>query len=132
MVSTRHADWAATLFHEGEWSWDLQGQFVLLSKPDAPPPDIDRSKLLSIYYDDGDWAEHLPDLRAMGVVGVLRPGVDGDVFGVLFLASDFKEALLQALERQAQRAGYTWLQLSEDEFTEALSRPVAIPGGVHG
>ncbi|SAI59196.1 Uncharacterised protein [Bordetella ansorpii] len=123
MVSTQRSETAAALFDVGQWPWWQQGQFVLLSAPDAAPPSISRDTLISIFH--GEWNEHLTELREMGVVGVLRPGVDGDVFAVLFLTRQFRDALLQSLAQYAKQAGYAWSLLSEEEFTEASSRPLA-------
>lgn len=68
-----------------------------------------------------DWATHGVQLRSIGVAGVLRPGVDGDVAGVLSLTSEFKKMLLEALAHQAKLENFDWLLLGEKDFVDKLS-----------
>lgn len=118
LLSTRRKETAIMMFKDASYPWCLQGQIALLSAPDAVPPDIDRQTLLSLIGDD--WTKHAALLRSMGVYGVLRPGVDGDIAGVLSLTSEFKRTLLEALAHQAQLAKFSWLLLSEKDFVDKL------------
>jgi hypothetical protein len=105
LISTRQADIATRVFEDAGFPWWLQGQAVLLSDPDADPPDIDEPNLLALFEDD--WADRAATLAGIGVLGVVRPGVDGDVAGLLALSGAFDTRLLQSLEREARRAGMT-------------------------
>ncbi len=75
--------------------------------------------MLSLIADD--WAQQLVQLRCAGIVGGLRPGVDGDVVGVLSLSDGFTGTLLDALEHEARCAGFGWLRLSETDFKDMLA-----------
>jgi hypothetical protein len=119
LLSTRAAQAAARMFDGGGYPWHLQGQAAVLSLRDAAPPDIDRQSLLSLIADD--WAQQLVQLRCAGIVGGLRPGVDGEVVGVLSLNDGLTGALPDALEHEARRAGFGWLRLSEPDFTDMLA-----------
>lgn len=118
LLSTRSQKTAAKLFEDAGYPWRLQGQVALLSAPDAAPPEVDRQTLLSLMSDD--WATHGVQLRSIGVVGVLRPGVDGDVAGVLSLTREFKKILLEALAHQAKLENFDWLLLDEKNFVDKL------------
>lgn len=118
LLSTCHQEIVVKSFEDSFYSWCLQGQVVLLSKPDAPPPNIDRRTLLSLI--NTDWIKRAVHLDSIGISGVLRPGVDGDVIGILFLSNSFKQMLLEALAYQAQLAKFDWSLLSEYNFANNL------------
>ncbi|MDR1008574.1 MAG: hypothetical protein LBL65_08480 [Campylobacteraceae bacterium] len=99
-------------FDDPFYSWGSQGQVILLSKPDAPP--LERKTLLSLIGDN--WLKQASNLDKIGVEGILRPGVDGDVIGILFLSDNLKRILLEALEYQAGLAEFDWLLLDERDF----------------
>ncbi len=119
LVSTRSPETAIRLFEEPNYPWWLQGQVALLSEPDAPPPDIDRQRFLALLGDD--WAARAAALAVTGFRGILRPGVDGDLAGILSLSEESERELLTALERAAGQAGLDWMPLTEDAFATALS-----------
>jgi hypothetical protein len=114
LMSTRRAETAMRLFDDAGFPWWMQGQVVVLSKPDAPPPNIDEDTLLALFGDD--WATHAPSLGPFGIEGIVRPGVDGDVAGLLSLNGAFDDAVLGALESETRRAGVDWAVLTEDAF----------------
>jgi hypothetical protein len=114
LVSTRRPETARRLFDDAGFPWWMQGQVVVLSKADAPPPDIDEDTLLALFGDD--WTSHAPALGAVGIEGIVRPGVDGDVAGLLSLTVSFEEAVLGVLEGETRRAGFDWAVLTEDAF----------------
>jgi hypothetical protein len=118
LLTTRREETVIRLFEDAGYPWRLQGQIVLLSAPDAAPPDIDRQTLLSFIGDD--WTKHAEQLRSIGIHCMLRPGVDGDIAGVLTLTKESKQALLDALAHQAQLAKFDWRLLSEKEFADSL------------
>ena len=118
LLSTRRKETATRLFEDPGFPWHLQGQIALLSPLEAAPPEIDRRFLLSLMGDD--WTARGVDLRSIGVTALLRPGVDGDVAGVLALIPGFKEALLNALALQTGPAGFDWSNVSEAAFADGL------------
>ena len=55
-------------------------------------------------------------VSSRGLIAVVRPGVDGDVAGLLTLAIDAREASLAALERECRHAAFGWAVVTEDQF----------------
>jgi hypothetical protein len=118
LVSTRRADAAAQLFGDEGFPWWMQGQIVLLSQLDAPPPGIDEPQLLALFADD--WTARADALAAERVEAMVRPGVDGDVAGLLAFSESFEREVLAALEREARSLGATWASVPEEVFAVKL------------
>ena len=112
LTSTRQPDTALHLFDDTGFPWWMQGQVVLLSGAETPPPDIDSDALFALF--EAEWTESASSLAAAGIAGIMRPGVDGDVAGLLSLTDAFESVVLAALERETLRAGLEWSLLSED------------------
>ena len=117
--STRRPETARRLFDDAGYPWWLQGQVALLSAPDAPPPEIDAPGLLGLLADD--WAVQAAALTVPDLRGVLRPGVDGDLAGLLSLGHDFEPVFLAALEAKARSSGFGWSLLTERAFADHLA-----------
>jgi hypothetical protein len=113
-VSTRHPGTAAQLFNDAGFPWWLQGQVALLTRPEAPPPGVEARTIVELF--EPNWTTHTASLAAAEVVAVLRPGVDGDVAGLLSLTERFEETAFDALEREALSAGFAWRLVSESHF----------------
>ncbi len=111
LISTRDAELAARAFDDEGFPWWLQGQVLLLSSPDGAPPDVSAPTVTALFEDD--WAEQAARLTALDVQGVVRPGVDGDLAGVLTLTEALEKSLLDALEREARLAGLSWAIVPE-------------------
>lgn len=111
LVSTRSPAVALLAFDDAGFPWWLQGQALLLSAPDAAPPDVNEPTLRALFEDE--WVEEAARLAALDVLGVVRPGVDGDLAGVLASSEAFDHGLLEALERETRRAGLTWSIVEE-------------------
>lgn len=118
-LSTRDPRKTIRLFQDPGYPWHLQGQVALLSPRHSDPPAIDRQDLFSLMEDD--WLERSLQLISRGVVGVLRPGVDGDIAAILSLDDDFAKSLMEALESAAREAGFDWSLLPENKFIDALA-----------
>ena len=119
LLSTRNRDSARLLFDDGNYPWWMQGQAAVLYENqhfnDSLTPK-DFQKLFS----DG-WAVGAADLCARGAAAVIRPGVDGDVFG-LFTAEVARQAAFSSeLEKAAGLAGYRFRKLSETDLTSELA-----------
>jgi hypothetical protein len=118
LLSTIDPGVAMQLFEDAAFPWWLQGQLVLLSDPAADSSTIDERSVLALI--DDDWARRAAPLAAHGVEGVVRPGVDGDLAGVLALNDRLDSRMLASLEREAQQAG---MSLSVVPETALLERP---------
>jgi hypothetical protein len=118
LMSTRRPETAMRLFDDAGFPWWLQGQVVLLSEPDAPPPEIDEGSLLTLFGEE--WTERATSLAPVGIEGIVRPGVDGDVAGLLTLTDAFDQVVVAALERETRRAEFDWALLAEETFGKSL------------
>jgi hypothetical protein len=118
LMSTRDAGTLLLAFDDAAWPWWMQGQVILLTTPAEAEPQFDRDDLLALL-DDG-WARGAAALAVSGVVGVVRPAVDGDLAGLLSLTPAFENATLAALEREARTAALAWAVVTEDEFATRL------------
>jgi hypothetical protein len=114
LMSTRRPETAMRLFDDASFPWWMQGQVVLLSGLDASPPEIDEEALLALF--DQDWTKRAAPLAAAGIQGIMRPGVDGDVAGLLSLRDEFEQVVLDTLERETRLAGFDFLLLPEEAF----------------
>ena len=114
LISTRQPETAIRLFDDAAFPWWLQGQVVLLSAADAPPPDVGAETLVALF--DVEWTMHAAPLARVGVEAIVRPGVDGDVAGLLALSDALERELLVALEREARREAIDWAVLPEEAF----------------
>jgi hypothetical protein len=114
LVSTRNPEIVMKAFNDPAYPWWLHGQVLLLSAKDGAPPDMERGQLLAL--SDEDWTTAAHRLAPLGISGVLRPGVDGDVAGLFCLTEGFYEVGLAALEREARAASFGWSIVTEDDF----------------
>ena len=119
LVSTRAPATVVTAFDDAQYPWWLQGQVLLLSEVDAEPPDVDMERLSALY--DEEWTRQAAALSVAGLVGVMRPGVDGDVAGLLALVDAFGPAFLGKLEHEARVAGMGLELVDERTFAERLA-----------
>ncbi|MGC3987169.1 MAG: hypothetical protein QM777_21855 [Pseudorhodoferax sp.] len=106
LVCSRRADAVATVFDDPAFPWWLQSQALLLSSPDAAPPDVAPEDALGLL--DTDWAARAAALRGRGVLAVARPAVDGEALGLLALDGAIAERLMASLAVQARAAGLAW------------------------
>ncbi len=119
LVSTRAPASVMTAFDDAQYPWWLQGQVLMLSTVDAEPPDIDLENLFAFF--DEEWTRQAAALSARRLVGVMRPGVDGDVAGLLALVDALAPAFLGRLEHEARVAGMSREVVDERTFAERLS-----------
>jgi hypothetical protein len=119
LMSTTDPQTVMQAFDDAAHPWSMQGQVLLISAPAEAPPEIDRKQLRALL--ENEWAEAAKALSTPGVIGVVRPGVDGDLAGLLTLTADAERMSLAALESETHRASFDWAVLSEDAFTERYS-----------
>ncbi len=119
LLATRKPQTVERLFDDGKYPWWLQGQIVFVSDQEQILPRIDRETLLCFFEDD--WLQQVGRLQDLNIECVLRPGVDGDVAGILFLTEDFRHTFLEVLESQSRAAGFDWEVLPESDFASSLA-----------
>jgi hypothetical protein len=119
LVSTRRPGLAASAFDASFFSWVMQGQAILISPHGRTPPEIEWSQMMSITGGESSALEAA--LSAWGANAVIRPGVDGDVVGLLAADEVVKERALACLRDAASSHGFGLRVLPENEFSEALA-----------
>jgi hypothetical protein len=111
IVSTSDPGTVLHAFDDPAFPWWMQGQVLLLSEADRDPPAVGEPDLRALL--DEDWARRAAALQPGGVHAVVRPGVDGDVAGILALSDPFDGRMMENLEREARLAGLAWSLVSE-------------------
>src|SRR5262249_10781763 len=93
-VPTRHPETAVRLFDDAAVPGWKQGQIILLAGEETSQRDggredlaLDKETVLDLF--DDDWTTRAAPLASKGVTGLVRPGVDGDVAGLLSLTDGF-------------------------------------------
>jgi hypothetical protein len=117
LVTTREPEVAKSLFADSAFPWWLQGQIAILTPADQGSPDLDRSSILSAIR-GSDWAP--PGVTGQ-IEAIVRPGVDGDVMGVVALDGGFERVLEHSLRQQAAAGGFDYRLVSERDLTEELA-----------
>lgn len=114
-VSATNASEAERLFYTDGFSWSAQGQVAILSPVDAPILGLnDRHlQLLAVPGLFGEMASH-------GALGVMLPGVDGQVAGIYSFASGLANALRFDLAEDAEKMGAKYVVTNEETFGELL------------
>lgn len=119
IVSSNEPKVVFHLFDDGYFSWVLQGQTVFLSGLSEPAPNLRDvlSKAWQKKYEDAP----LEAMNDYSLVGIMRPGVDGDVAGFLFRTVAHKESFLKVLREEAESNGMQFKICNEAEFTDSLA-----------
>jgi hypothetical protein len=122
LLSTIRGD-RILLFDDPSYPWWFQGSFALLSRPAAALPDF--SGLPDVLF-EAEWADALRSLKEAGVDSIIRPGVDGDVVGLVCSSVEVRSEILEAIELASAEFELGFSVLSEEDFAAALlSRPDA-------
>jgi hypothetical protein len=123
LLSTVSEQAARQLFDDAGYPWWGQGQFALMSSDAASPPDFAKVAFDPATLLEGEWPEDFEELQPLGVQAMLRPGVDGDVAGLLCASRDIRDRFETILARAAQDFGISLRQVSEAEFSTGLASP---------
>ena len=120
LLSTMTEQAVRLLFDDAGYPWWNQSQFVLLSPAGASPPDFDKIAFNPATLSEGEWSEGFGNLQPLGVQAIVRPGVDGDVAGLLYASSEARDRFEAILSRSADEFGMSLQYVNEAEFVEAL------------
>ena len=115
LVHTRDPRRVHALFASPAFDWSLRATAAFLSPPDAPAPALAGENLenaLAGRAYDG-W-------RARGVVGLVMPGVDGQVLGAYAFDTSAWTRWKDSLREAARRHDIDWRDVDEDAFVRAL------------
>jgi len=123
LLSTVREEAVRGLFDDAAYPWWLQGQFALISPPEAAPPKLGSTstRLLPAGLLGDEWTSCLNDLTESGFDALLRPGVDGDVAGLVARSSDIHRQLIGNIRRAAGDFGLACHVVPEDVFMERLA-----------
>src|SRR4029077_5162138 len=117
LMSTTDPQTLVQAFDDAAHPWWMQGQVLLISAPaSGAPPEIERKLFLALL--ENGWTAAADTLSPLGVIGVVRPGVDGEIAGLLTLTADAERMSLAALEGETRRASFDWSVLTEEAFVE--------------
>lgn len=119
VVSSNDPKVVNSLFDASYFNWALQGQIVFLSGLSEPVPNLKDalSKASQKKYEDAP----LDAIHDYSLVGIMRPGVDGDVAGFLFRSVAHKESFLKVLREEAESNGMQFKICNEAEFMDSLA-----------
>jgi hypothetical protein len=117
LLSTAREEMAHLLFDDAVYQWWNQSQFALLSTSPASAPNF---PALPGDLFEPDWTDTLSDLKESGVDAVLRPGVDGDVAGLLASSNQVRAEIEEAIQRAAGDLGLAFHVVPEQEFAVSL------------
>jgi hypothetical protein len=121
LLSTVREESVLGLFDDPAYPWWHQGQFALVSRPAESLPDIAPHRGLLGELIEPEWAETLGKLAAIGVDLILRPGVDGDVAGLLCTSLEVRQELEDRIRSAATEFGLACSVASEEVFSAWLA-----------
>jgi hypothetical protein len=115
-VHTSRAEEAQRAFTSDYFDWTRSAQVIFLSPLAEPPPRVAPEDLLLARLDAGP--HHL---ASAGFLGMVLPGVDGDVAGVYAFSDEIFRALFGAVRTACEEAGVLFMELTQDQLTEVLA-----------
>jgi hypothetical protein len=121
LLSTIAEEAVRRLFNDAAYPWWGQGQFALISPGGASAPDFDRTGFDPATLFEREWPESFGSLQPLGVQAILRPGVDGDVAGLLCASGEVRDCFEAVLSRCVEESGMSVQHVSEAQFATALA-----------
>ncbi len=121
LLSTTREEAVHGLFDDPAYPWHYQGQFALLSRPAAIPPNLSVLGEIPGNIIEPDWADALSELRGTGVESIIRPGVDGSVVGLLCTSHELRQEVEESIYYAASTFGLACRHLSEEAFAASLA-----------
>lgn len=119
LVSSSDPGVVRRLFEDEYLAWVLQGQYVFLSAASDLAPEL--GDVLSKAWRRRCEEAAMRLIEDHSLTGILRPGVDGDVAGILFRSDAHRESFLAALREEAEKDGMPLAICGEAEFMELLA-----------
>jgi hypothetical protein len=121
LLSTCAEEAIRRLFYDPRYPWWAQSQFAVLSQIGASPPEFDKIEFDPATLFDREWPERFDDLRSLGIQAILRPGVDGDVAGLLCLSSEVRDCFELILSHSTEQFRMPLKHVSAGGFARALA-----------
>lgn len=121
LVASRDSMTIARLFDNPTFNWSLQGQVILLSSRNELDLSRIQWKMVKTIF-SGNWLNALNHLLSIGIEAVIKPGVDGDVAGVVFLKAELAPILWKAIIAEAKHANMICRDIDDEPvFCDWLS-----------
>jgi hypothetical protein len=121
----QHFQWITTadpeqatngIFYTESFSWSQQGQVVVLSQPNVVPALEERH--LELAHPEATF----PELVRAGAVGLMLPGVDGQVAGLYVFDEPHARRIIHALKESVKDIGAGCAVCVGDDFRARLKR----------
>lgn len=119
----RHFEWATArspirartqVFDADYFSWAQQGQVVILSPLGAP------FRATQAHLEVANDPSAFEQLASAGALGVVLPGVDGQVLGLYSFTASFERSVCLALEAAAEEQGASATTVTEQDIRVLL------------
>lgn len=111
LICTSNFDIVERLFDVDYFGWELQGQIVFLSnKNNIRPPKITFKQIKKCL------SQKISEYTQLGIDGIMRPGVDGEVVGFYIFNEHLWEDLIKVLSDECKNYGINLKILTESEF----------------
>jgi hypothetical protein len=120
LLSTNREASVYALFDDPFYQWWNASQFALLSQPPESPPDLASESFSPSDLLGDQWAKTLAGFTRGGVKAILRPGVDGDVIGLLCSSPEFRDEIEAKIQMAANECGLGFRLLPEAAFAASL------------
>jgi hypothetical protein len=121
LITTTRPEVVACAFDDPAFPWWMQAQFLLISPASGPAPQMSSEDVLSLI-DAPETGEQL--LQSRNLLGLLSPGVDGDVAALLTLEESVEHAFVSTLREAARKQGVSVQAVTEDELGIRLASSV--------
>lgn len=115
-VSTEQFIEVTRAFNADYFDWSQRGQVIFLSAKGYPSPAITKSELQIDLTDAG-----IKKLMSFGIIGLVLPGVDGDVAGIYSFSTGLLNNLLDTIREECMRLDFPFLIINEQEMADALA-----------
>jgi hypothetical protein len=121
LLSTHAEATIRRLFDDPRYPWWAQSQFATLSQIGASSPEFDKIGFDPATLFGREWPERFDDLRSLGIQAILRPGVDGDVAGLLCLSSEVRDRFELILSHSSEEFRMSLNRVTAGGFARALA-----------
>ncbi len=101
-------------FNAAYFSWEMQSTVATLSDSKKPVPTID-IKTLKNLVDNKSWIATSKAIQS-DIIGILKPGTDGSVAGLLFFSNETKAAFVRVIRSTASKYGIEVMLVEEEDF----------------
>jgi hypothetical protein len=114
-VHTRQVEELQLAFNATYFDWSQRGQILFLSSTEAPPTLSQKHLHLATN------SQSFQQLADIGIIGLVLPGVDGNVAGIYTFVDHWLDALLTELKAACVQINTRFQEVTEAELAVALA-----------